>query len=128
MLQTGIKGKQSTIVNVSNTAKSMRSGELYVFATPAMAALVEEAAWKSVADTLEPGQGTVGTKLALNHISATPVGMTVWCDTELVEIDSRRLVFRFEVFDEAGKIGDGTHERFIVDTEAFMKKADGKLG
>ena len=126
MLQIGIKGSGETVVTEALTAKAMGSGELRVYATPAMVALVEETAWKSVAPALEAGQGTVGTKLDLAHLAATPLGRKVRCETELVEIDRRRLVFSAEVWDEAGKIGEGTHERFIVDNERFLAKADGR--
>ena len=126
MLQIGIKGSGEAVVTEALTAKAMGSGELRVYATPAMVALVEETAWKSVAPALEPGQGTVGTKLDLAHLAATPLGRKVRCETELVEIDRRRLVFSAKVWDEAGKIGEGTHERFIVDNERFQAKADGR--
>ena len=127
MLQAGIRGRSETIVTEEKTARVMGSGELDVFATPAMIALIEETAWKSVAGELEPGEGTVGTKLDVSHISATPVGLKVVCETELTMVDRRRLVFQVEVFDEAGRIGEGTHERFIVGNEKFMGKAKEKL-
>ena len=76
---------------------------------------------------LEPGEGTVGTKLDVSHISATPVGLKVVCETELTMVDRRRLVFQVEVSDETGRIGEGTHERFIVGNEKFMGKAKEKL-
>lgn len=126
MLKTGIKGKRSLTVEENVTAKAMGSGELPVFATPAMIALVEETAWRSVSPFLEPGQGTVGTKVDIAHVSATPVGLTVTCETELTEIDRRRLVFRVLVYDDAGKIGEGTHERFIIDNGRFLSKAESK--
>ncbi|MBR6352389.1 MAG: thioesterase family protein, partial [Firmicutes bacterium] len=117
MLKTGIKGHAELTVSEKYSAKAMGSGELDVFATPAMIALIEKAAWTSVAPELEEGRGTVGTKLDVSHIAATPLGMKVRCETELVEADGRRLVFRAEVYDEAGKVGEGVHERFIVDNE-----------
>ena len=123
MLETGIRGKNETVVTEDKTARVMGSGELDVFATPAMIALIEETAWKSVAEHLEDGEGTVGTKLDVSHISATPLGLTVTCETELIQIDRRRLVFRVEVYDKAGKVGEGTHERFVVANEKFMSKA-----
>ena len=126
MLQVGIRGSGEAVVTKALTAKAMGSGELPVYATPAMVTLVEETAWKSVAPALEPGQGTVGTKLDLAHLAATPLGRKVRCETELIEIDRRRLTFSAEVFDEAGKIGEGTHERFIVDSERFLAKAHGR--
>ncbi len=125
-LTVGIKGRIEVTVTNENTAKTMGSGELDVFATPAMIALIEETAWRSVADVLEDGQGTVGTKLDVAHVSATPVGLKVWCETELIEVDRRRLVFRAYVYDEAGKVGEGTHERFVVQNEKFAAKAESK--
>ena len=126
MLKTGIKGIASETVTVENCAKTVGSGELEVYATPSVIALVEKAAWMSVAEYLEEGQGTVGTKLEISHVSATPVGMEVRCETELIEIDGRRLLFAVKAYDEAGLIGEGTHERFIVWNERFQQKADGK--
>ena len=126
MLTTGIKGNSERIVTEELTARAMGSGELPVLATPAVIALAEETAWRSVAAFLEPGQGTVGTKLDVEHISATPVGMNVRCETELIEIDRRKLTFSVEVFDEIGVVAKGTHCRFIVENEKFLKKAESK--
>ena len=126
MLQVGIKGQQSVTVDNPITARVMGSGSLDVYATPAMIALIEKAAMLSVAPELEPGQGTVGTDLKVQHLASTPVGMTVTAKTELVEIDRRRLVFTAEVYDEVGLVGKGTHERFIIDEAKFQAKTDGK--
>ncbi len=127
MLKTGIKGYAEVTVCRENTAETRKSGTLQVFATPAMIELIEEAAWKSVADELDEGCASVGTSLNIKHLSATPVGMKVICRTELIEADGRRLLFSAVVEDEAGKVGEGTHERFIIQSEKFQKKADGKL-
>lgn len=126
MLKAGIIKEITEKVTDKNTAKTMKSGELNVYATPAMIALMEQAAYTSVADELEEGQGSVGTLMNVKHISATPVGMEVTAKSELVEIDGRRLVFQVEAFDERGKIGEGEHERFIVDNVKFHQKADSK--
>ena len=126
MLTTGIKGNRELVVTKELTAQAMGSGELPVFATPAVIALAEETAWRSVAAKLEPGQGTVGTMLQVEHISATLVGMKVRCETELIEIDRRKLTFSVAVFDEAGVIAKGTHCRFIVENEKFLKRAEKK--
>ena len=126
MLKAGIIKEITEKVTDKNTAKTMKSGELNVYATPAMIALMEQAAYTSVADELEEGQGSVGTLMNVKHISATPVGMKVTAKSELVEIDGRRLVFQVEAFDERGKIGEGEHERFIVDNVKFQQKADSK--
>lgn len=128
MLQPGIKGRKSVTVSEANTAKTMGSGTLDVFATPAMITLIEQAAYTSVASELEPGWGSVGTALNVQHLSATPVGMTVTAETELVEVDRRRLVFSAQVFDETGLVGQGTHERFLVENEKFQSKANAKKG
>lgn len=125
-LVTGIKGKESTIVNESNTAKTVGSGTLDVFATPAMIALMEETAWKSVAGYLEEGCGTVGISLNVTHDAPTPLGMEVTCESELVKVDGRKLTFELKAYDEKGAIGKGTHERFIVNDVKFQEKADGK--
>ena len=123
MLKTGIRGRTEIRVTEEKTAKAMGSGELEVFATPAMIALTEETAWKSLSEYLEPGEGTVGTKVDMNHVSATPVGMKVICETETTLIDRRKVVFHVEVRDERGLVGEGTHERFVVKNEKFMSKA-----
>ena len=126
MLETGIKGCTEITVTDQLTAKRFGSGELEVYATPAMIALAEETALKSVADRLEPGQGTVGTRVDIAHLAATPLGMKVRCETELTEIDRRRLTFSVQVFDEVEKVGEGRHERFIIDNEKFLGKAGAK--
>lgn len=126
MLKAGIIKEITEKVTDKNTAKTMKSGELNVYATPAMIALMEQAAYTSVADELEEGQGSVGTLMNVKHISATPVGMEVTAKSELLEIDGRRLVFQVEAFDERGKIGEGEHERFIVNNVKFQQKADSK--
>lgn len=126
MLDTGITGKITKTVTEELTAKTMGSGVLDVFATPAMIALIEETAWKSVSDKIDDGMTTVGTKLDIAHTAATPLGMTVTCETKLIEIDRRRLVFEAVVSDECGEVGRGVHERFIVDADKFMSKTNAK--
>jgi len=114
------------IVELKDCAGKIGSGELDVFSTPAMLALAEKTSWMSIADELGEGEGTVGIKVILNHRAATPVGQKVWCETELIEIDRKRLVFRFEVSDGSGPVGDGIHERFIINNDRFMAKANEK--
>jgi predicted thioesterase len=129
MLNKGIIGKEELIVTEENTAKAVGSGGLEVFATPALIALAEKTAFQSVAEHLEEGQSTVGTHIDIKHIAATPVGMKVTCETELIEVNSenpRRLVFSVNVYDEVEKIAEGTHERFIIYSERFQNKANGK--
>lgn len=126
MLEVGIKGKDTVEVVYENTATAVGSGVLEVFATPMMIALMEKTACNSVAPYLEEGSGTVGTELNIKHVAATPIGMTVTCESELVEIDGRRLVFKVTASDEVGLIGEGMHERFIVNNEKFQTKANNK--
>lgn len=123
----GLKGRAETVVSDANTAQAACSGALPVFGTPFMCALMEEAAWKSIAPHLEPGQSTVGTKLDISHDSATPVGMKVWAESEITEVDGKRLVLTVAAFDERGPIGRGTHERFIVTDQRFLAKCAKKL-
>ncbi len=126
MIKVGIVGEVKDIVNDRNIAKTLRSGELKVYATPAMVALMEEAAYKSIQSELEEGKGTVGTLMNIRHIDSTPIGMEVTAKSELIEVDRRRLVFKVEAFDEHGKIGEGIHERFIIDNDSFQNKTDNK--
>ncbi|WP_294133905.1 thioesterase family protein [uncultured Clostridium sp.] len=126
MINIGIIGEAKDTVNENNIAKTLRSGELNVYATPSMVALMEEAAYKSIQNELEEGKGSVGTLMNVKHLSSTPMGMEVTAKSELIEVDRRRLVFKVEAFDEGGKIGEGIHERFIIDNEEFQKKTDNK--
>ena len=127
MLETGIKGTRTVTVNESNTAKVMGSGTLDVFATPALIALMEETCWRSVAGELEEGCGTVGTLLEIKHTAPTPVGKDVTCESVLTEVDGRRLVFEVTAHDATGVVGEGRHERFIIQNEKFQTKANAKL-
>ena len=126
MLEAGIKGRQEVMVDEGKCASAVGSGLLKVFATPAMIALMEKTAWMSVAPELGEGEGTVGTLLNVTHDAPTPIGMKVWCESTLEDVDGRRLVFSVEAFDEKGRIGGGRHERFIVGNEKFQAKADRK--
>lgn len=126
MLKTGIKGHQEATVTENMLAQNVGSGLVRVYATAMMIALIEKAAVLSVEPYLEEGQGTVGTLVNVSHCSATTLGMKVWADTELVEIDRRRLVFKVAAYDERGLIGEGMHERFIIDNAKFQAKADSK--
>ena len=128
MLTEGIKGYSELTVTEEMAAKNVGSGTLMVFATPAMIALMEKTAWESVQPELEEGSGTVGTALNVKHVAATPMGMKVTCETELTKVAGRALTFSIKAYDEAGLIGEGTHERFVVYNEKFQAKADAKRG
>ena len=126
MLQIGIRGKQEITVTKEQTAKVYGSGTLEVFGTPAMIALMENTALKSVAEYIGEGNGTVGTGLDVKHVAATPVGMKVTCETELIKVEGRALTFDVKAYDECGLIGEGTHDRFIIIEEKFQAKANSK--
>ena len=122
----GLKGRAEALVTESNTATAACSGALPVFGTPFLCALMEEAAWKSIAPHLEPGQSTVGTRLDISHDAATPVGMKVWAESEVTQVDGRRIELKVAAYDEKGLIGQGTHQRFIVQDEKFLARAAAK--
>jgi len=126
MIETGIKGHKEQIVTPEMSAARVGSGLVDVFATPMLVALVEQTCYESVLPHLDEGQGTVGTLVNVSHLSATPIGKRVWCESELTEVDRRRLVFSVKAYDEVGLIGEGTHERFIIDTAQFMDKLKAK--
>ena len=126
MIEKGIKGHLEQTVTDELCADRIGSGLVKVFATPMMIALIERTCNESVTPLLDPGQGTVGTRIDVSHCAATPVGMRVWCDSELTEVDRRRLVFSVRAYDQCGLIGEGTHERFIIDSDRFQQKANEK--
>lgn len=126
MIEKGIKGHLEQLVTDELCADRIGSGLVKVFATPMMIALIERTCNESVTPLLDPGQGTVGTRIDVSHCAATPVGMRVWCDSELTEVDRRRLVFSVRAYDQCGLIGEGTHERFIIDSDRFQQKANEK--
>ena len=126
MVELGIKGRQETTVTTENIATNVGSGKVKVFATPMMISLIEKAAVLSIEPCLEEGQSSVGTHINVSHCAATPMGMKVWAETEVIEVDRRRVTFSVKAYDERGIIGEGTHERFIIDIEKFQAKADNK--
>ncbi|MFZ5595705.1 MAG: thioesterase family protein [Bacillota bacterium] len=125
-LKVGIRGRAVTEVDDSNTAVAYGSGSVSVFATPAMIGLMEKAALSSVDPLLDEGMTTVGTKIDVQHLAATPRGMSVEAESELVEIEGRRLLFRVEARDGVEVVGRGTHERYIVPLEKFLSRAEQK--
>ena len=121
-LKVGITNKLKKEVTADDTAIKLGSGTLQVFSTPMMVAMMECSAKDLVQPYLSEGHSTVGIALNIKHIAATKVGKKVWAVSKLIEIDRKRLVFEIEAFDEEKKIGEGTHERFIVDNEKFIAK------
>ena len=125
-IQPGLKAEIADMVTETNTAIALGSGDLAVFASPAMIALMEKAALSALVPHIPAGWSTVGTEANIKHLSATPVGMKITARAELLAVDGRALSFKVEAFDEAGKIGEGTHSRFIVEAAKFTAKAEGK--
>lgn len=121
-LKVGIKGSSEVCVVRENTAAAVGSGALEVFSTPAMIALMEKAALEAVSPCLEPGQTTVGIRLEVSHLAATPLGKTVTAVAELASIEKRILKFKVSAVSEGELIGEGLHTRCIVDAERFMAK------
>lgn len=124
MMEKGLRYESVATVGDGNTAVGMGSGDLPVFATPAMAALMENAAMMAVVGHLPAGATTVGTEIGVSHVKASPVGARITASAELVEVDGRRLVFAVRAWDERGTIGEGSHTRFVVDRDRFMSKLE----
>lgn len=126
-IKTGAEASASTMVCSENTALTMGSGSLEVFATPAVVALMEKAACRVLQDSLSEGVTTVGTMMSIEHVSASPVGAEITARAVLTQTDGRKYCFDVEAFDNAGFIARGKHERFSVRTDRFMEKTNGKL-
>ena len=126
-IEIGTKGFAEALVEQEDTAKIVGSGNLLVYATPCMVALMEGAAYESIAPFLADGESSVGTMMQLSHISATPVGMEVRAESEVTAVDGRKVTFSIKAYDEAGEIGNAIHERFIVKADRFLEKTYDKL-
>ena len=126
MIEIGTSYELTFEVTDDLTALTVGSGTLPVLATPVLAAKLEECAWRAAAPFLEEGSSTVGTRLELNHTSPTPVGMTVTCRAEVTAAEGRKLAFRLSAGDAAGPVGEGTHQRAVIQEERFLSKAKNK--
>lgn len=126
-LKKGIKNSKELTVTEEQTAASAGSGGQPVFSTPHLVALMETTAWASVEPYMDEGCSTVGTHLDIAHLSASPVGAHITAESELIEVDGRKLVFKVSASDDAGLIGEGTHERFIINIDKFMARTEAKL-
>ena len=126
-IEIGTKGYADALVEQEDTAKVVGSGDLLVYATPCMIALMEGAACESIAPFLAEGESSVGTMMQVNHISATPVGMEVRAESEVTAVEGRKVTFSIKAFDEAGEIGNAIHERFIIKADRFLEKTYDKL-
>ena len=127
MLEVGMKHSVKLVVDKSKTAAAAGSGGLEVFGTPYMIALMECTCKELAQKELDDSQGTVGISISTNHKAATPMGMKVTCEAELVEIDRSRLVFNVVCSDEMDVIGEGQHQRFIIDNEKFLAGVNAKI-
>lgn len=125
-LQIGLRAEREVMVSKESTAKNYGSGAIEVFATPAMIALMEGASMDAVQPFLPEGFGTVGTSIQVNHVAATPIGMKVTAKAEVTQINGKRIVYKIEAFDEFGLIGDGLHERYIIQEAKFLEKVFSK--
>jgi fluoroacetyl-CoA thioesterase len=125
-LMPGLKGQATTLVTPDKTANRIASGVVEVYATPQMIGLMEKAASESVQPLLPPGHSTVGTLVEVRHLTATPLGLSVRAESELLEVDGRRLVFAVAAYDDREKIGEGRHERFIIEDVRFLGRVNAK--
>ncbi len=125
-LAPGLNVEEKLVVDKSTTADRMGNPGFNVFSTPALVQLFETTAIRLIASHLEQHQGSVGTRVDVAHLGATPVGMIVRCHAELVEVDGKRLTFKLNAYDEKDLIGTGTHERFIVDVSKFLSRVEAK--
>ena len=121
-LLKGLCHSETLVVEHKDTAAVYGSGALEVFATPAMIALMEKTCLESVASKVGEGNTTVGIAVNIKHLKASPIGSTIRCDCKLIEVDRKRLVFDVRCFEGDTLIGEGIHERFVVDSEKFMAK------
>ena len=126
MILIGTKCRLEQTVTDALTAANVGSGALPVFGTPFLCALMENAAMTCLQSFLEEGQGSVGTHLDISHDAPTPIGMKVWAEAELTEINGKALTFSVAAYDESGLIGKGVHGRFIIAVDRFLAKAEKK--
>ena len=126
-ITVGLRGKAESFVEREDTALEVGSGSLLVYATPCMVALMEGAACEAIAVCLPEDKTSVGIELSVSHLSATPVGMEVWAEAEVTAVEGNILCFTVTAFDEAGKIGEGTHKRAIITSQRFLDKTYSKL-
>ena len=126
-ITVGMKGEVTALVEREDTAAEVGSGSLLVYATPCMVALMEGAACEAIAEAMTEEKTSVGTQLNISHLSATPVGLEVRAEAEVTAVDGKVITFQVAAYDEAGKIGEGTHKRAIVTAQRFLDKVYAKL-
>lgn len=127
-LKVGLIGETEEVVTKEKTAATVGSGKLEVYATPCMVALMEGAAVKALENKLPEDMDSVGTSLEVLHLAATPVGMKVKATANLINIDSKKLIFEVEAYDEVDKIGSGIHQRYLINSSHFLERCHTKRG
>ena len=125
-IEPGLTGHAEMVVSTNDTAPRVGSGRIAVLATPTMINLIEEAALSAVEHLLPEGKQSLGTHIEISHVAATPVGMTVKAEAELIEVNGRKLLFAVRADDEMDLIGDGRHERVIVTAASFQARINEK--
>lgn len=123
VIPINLTGRKEISVTEKNTAKALGSGTLEVFATPAMVCLMKNTAAESVEKLLGEEFSTVGSIIDIKHLSPSPIGAKIICETKVLSQDRAKLIFKVKAFDNKGIIGEGKHERFIINKEKFMTKA-----
>ena len=126
-ITVSMKGRADSQCQRNNTAKEMGSGSLLVYATPSMVALMEAAACQAIAQALPEEKTTVGISMDIQHIAPTPVGLEVYAEAEVTEVNGKIITFSVAAYDEKGQIGKGTHKRCLVDSQRFLDKAYEKI-
>lgn len=121
-ISPGLSGTAQVIVVEENTAQALGSGTVPVYATPALVALLEEAAVNALRPVLDAGKTSVGTRIDVSHLAATPIGLAVRAQATLTAIDGRRLTFAVVAYDAVEKVAEGIHERVVVDEERFLAR------
>ena len=126
-IQVGMKGQVSSFVEREDTALEVGSGNLLVYATPCMVALMEGAACEAISAALPEDKTSVGTELNISHLAATPVGMDIRAEAEVIAVEGSAITFQVTAYDEAGKIGEGTHKRAVISIQKFLDRTYAKL-
>ena len=126
-ITVGMKGEVTTLVEREDTASEVGSGSLLVYATPCMVALMEGAACEAISAALPEDKTSVGTQLNISHLAATPVGMEVRAEAEVIAVEGSAITFQVTAYDESGKIGEGTHKRAVITAQKFLDRTYAKL-
>jgi len=127
-IRPGLTGEMTEPVTEAVSARHIGSGDLRVYATPAMVALIERASVALLAPLLPPGHSTVGTGLSIRHLAPTPLGKTMRVRVEVVSVDGGRIGLRAEVWDEVEKVGEAEHQRAVIDVARFLRRVESKRG